>query len=280
MIQHLTAIWKYRHFLLALIRLDLRLRYRRSVFGIGWSLLNPIAMTVVFCLVFSGLMGNGNWRAYSTYLLAGMAVWGFLRDSTLAGCRALLANESYIRQSPLPFGLYTLRTVAGQAIHSLIAMAVVVVMASALLPGGLNILQGPPLPSGLTPGGWRTFEMVPIVLPGLLLAFVAAWAVATIMAFANVYFQDTQHLLDVGAQIMFFLTPIIYEADQLRSRGMNWVIDLNPVSLYLGLIRDPLLTGQAPSLTLFAQGAGFTALLVGLAFGVVGWLQKRVIFHL
>src|SRR5437588_4593802 len=105
MISHLTAIWKFRHFLLALVRLDLRLRYRRSILGIGWSLLNPIAMTIVFTVVFSNLLGNGA-RDYAPYLLAGMAVWGFLKESACVGCRALLANEAYIRQSPLPYGLY------------------------------------------------------------------------------------------------------------------------------------------------------------------------------
>ena len=127
MIQHLTAIWRFRHFLLALVRLDLRLRYRRSILGVGWSLLNPIAMTVVFTVVFSNLLGASA-TEYAPFLLAGMAVWGFLRESAVAGSRALISNESYIRQSPIPYGLYTLRTVLGQAIHSAIALAVVVVL--------------------------------------------------------------------------------------------------------------------------------------------------------
>src|SRR5690349_20814982 len=118
MLKHMTAVWKYRHFLAALVRLDLRLRYRRSVFGIGWSLLNPIAMTVVFCVVFSTILGNGGDPGkYAAYLLTGLAVWGFIRDSALNGCRAFIQNEAYIRQSPLPFSLYPLRTVLGQTIH-------------------------------------------------------------------------------------------------------------------------------------------------------------------
>src|SRR5207248_217124 len=121
------------------------------------SLLNPIAMTVVFAVVFSSLLGGGDIPRYVPHLLIGMAIWGFLRESTVSGCRALIANESYIRQSPLPYGLYTLRTVCGQAIHSAIALAVAIVVAFAYRP------ETDPL--GLV---W--------IIPGLVLAFITAWA--------------------------------------------------------------------------------------------------------
>ena len=81
MIHHLTAIWRFRHFLLALVRLDLRLRYRRSVLGIGWSLLNPLAMTAVFVVVFSGPLGGGQASDYASSLLLGLAVWNFFREA-------------------------------------------------------------------------------------------------------------------------------------------------------------------------------------------------------
>lgn len=263
MIHQLSAIWKYRHFLHALIKLDLNLRYRRSVFGIGWSLLNPIAMTIVFCLVFSSLLGNGQWRTYAPFLLTGMAVWGFLRDAALVGCRSLLNNETYIRQAPLPFGLYSMRTVAGQGIHFLIAMGVTLLMAVVLLPHGFGVLA-----------------VVPAVIPGIVMAFAAAWAVATILSFANVYFQDTQHLLDVAAQIMFFLTPIMYYPDVLEAKGLRWMLVFNPVNLYLELIRAPLLSAQVPLLQTYVYGFVLTSGLVGLACMTVAWLQKRVIFHM
>jgi lipopolysaccharide transport system permease protein len=261
MIGHLTAVWRFRHFLMALVRLDLRLRYRRSVLGVGWSLLNPIAMTVVFTVVFSNLLGSGAWD-YAPSLLTGMAVWGFLKEAATVGSRALISNESYIRQSPLPYTLYPLRTVFGQAIHTAIALVVVV--------GLLMILQQ----------SARPLLMLPAIVPGLVLAFLAAWGVATIAAFVNVYFQDTQHLLEVAAQIGFFLTPIIYPRSVLDNQGLSWVVDLNPVTLFLDLIRAPLLTGEAPPAALLLTTTGVTAGLGLLAAGTTAWLQKRVVFHL
>jgi ABC-type polysaccharide/polyol phosphate export permease len=255
-------MWKFRHFLMALVKLDLRQRYRRSVLGIGWSLLHPIAMTIVFTVVFSNLLGGGDPVNYAASVLTGFAVWGFLRDSTLSGCRCFTSNEAYIRQSPIPYTVYTLRTVLGQAIHSLIALAVVAVMLAFLRDDASVLL--------------RVFA----IIPGLILVFFAAWAATTISAFVTVFFHDTQHLLEVGAQIMFFLTPIMYTRRLLDDKQMGWIADANPVYWLLELTRTPLLTGHLPTPGMYLAGLLLTLALMGLAVGMVAWLQKRLIFRL
>ncbi|MFO0825292.1 MAG: ABC transporter permease, partial [Gemmataceae bacterium] len=112
------------------------------------------------------------------------------------------------------------------------------------------------------------------------LLFIAAWAAATITAFVTVFFHDTQHLLEVGAQIVFFLTPIMYPRALLDDKQLGWVVDANPVYWLLELTRGPLLTGHMPTWQMYLSGTGVSLALVGLAAGVVAWLQKRVIFVL
>lgn len=268
MFRHLSAVWAARHFLFALVKLDLRLRYRRSALGVGWSLLNPIAMTAVFTVVFSQMFGDGDPIGYAAYALAGLAVWGFLRDAAVVGSKAFLTNEAYIRQSPMPYTVYTLRTVLAQAVHSGMALSVVVALL-AIWKGDATVFVG-----------------LGLALPGLLLAVIAAWAVATIGAFISAFFHDATHMLEVAAQLGFFLTPIMYRRSILDERGLGWVVDINPAQIYLAVIRDPLLTGvpSAAALAHLANGyiAAFvlTAALAGLAVGVVSWLHKKVIFHL
>jgi ABC-type polysaccharide/polyol phosphate export permease len=260
--EHLKAVWAFRHFWMSLVRMDLRSRYRRSTLGLGWSLLNPILMTAVYCLVFGSILSGGNWRTYAPFLLGGMAVWEFIRSSLLQGCHALARNESYIRQCPLPYGIYPLRTVLGTAIHFGITLIVVVVLVGAL-QGSLAVVQA-----------------IPTIVPGLLLALIFCWSIATIAAFATVYFHDTQHLVEVVAQLWFFLTPIIYERTILDNKGLGWLVDLNPVHPFLQLIRDPLLTGVAPSMAVLLQGTALTAVTFGLAAGTIAWLQKKIIFQM
>lgn len=271
MLQHLKAVWAFRYFWLSLVKMDLRTRYRRSILGIGWSVLHPIAMSAVFCLVFSTLMQVKQsqiagypeaWRAYAAYLLTGLAVWDFLRVSAGNGCQALIGNEAYIRQCPLPYGIYPLRTVLGTGVHFLISLVVVLVLVSLLK---------------------ESFEPVQLlwaVLPVVAMLFLFCWAVATLAAFATVYFHDTTHLIDVGLQLAFFLTPIMYDRSVLRDQGIDWLADLNPANLFLELMRLPIVQGVVPDTQLYVQAAVLTAACVGLAFGTIGWLQKKVIFHL
>jgi len=262
MFDHLKAVWNYRHFWMSLVRMDLRQRYRRSALGIGWSLLHPLAMTAVFCVVFSSILGNSDWKTYAPFLLAGLSVWEFIRNSATAGCSTFIRNEAYIRQCPLPCGIYPLRTVMGAAIHFLISLSVVITLVTVLK------------------GNTASLRVLWSVLPAIVLTIIFAWSLATLAAFATIYFHDTQHLVDVGAQFWFFITPIIYSRDLLDRKGLSWVADLNPVNLFLELIRTPLLSGEPPALTLYLQAMVLTGVMLGLAIGTIAWLQRKLIFQL
>jgi ABC-type polysaccharide/polyol phosphate export permease len=112
---------------MALVRIDLRKRYRRSVIGIGWSLLHPIAMTIVLCIVFSQLL-NQDIRKFAPFLLSGLTFWGFILATVMDGCQCFLQGESYIRQQPAPLAIYPLRSTLGAGFHFLLGFAIVLVL--------------------------------------------------------------------------------------------------------------------------------------------------------
>ena len=121
---YLNAVWRCRFFWMSLVMMDLRTRYRRSILGMGWSLLHPIAMTATICAVFHHIFKMEVWH-FAPYLLAGLACWNYILASTTTGCQSLLQGESYIRQYPAPIAIYPLRTTLGATIHFLIALVVV-----------------------------------------------------------------------------------------------------------------------------------------------------------
>jgi ABC-type polysaccharide/polyol phosphate export permease len=116
--------------------------------------------------------------------------------------------------------------------------------------------------------------------PGLILLFLFGWSAATIAALVNVHFRDTQHLCDVGLQMLFYLTPVIYPAGMLKQRGLGWLVDYNPLACFLELLRAPLLENRMAS----AASFGVVALAVGATGGVavlmLHRLQRRVVFYL
>lgn len=264
MLTQLTSIWKFRTFLLSLIRKDLRARYRKSAFGIGWSLLHPVLMTIVFCLVFGAWFSNPDWRNYGPYFLAGMTLFSLIRESVVSGCSTFYANENYIRQSPAPLSLYTLRTVVGIGIHFLIALGVVFAAVFVLQPD-LRL---------------KLLSVLWVFVPGLCLLFIFCWAISVIASFISVYFNDAAHLAEVFFQILFFLTPIFFPVQMMVDRGLVILLQINPVVAFLEIIRTPILSGQVPPLWAFAKAAIVTGLAVTMAIGTMSVLQKRLIYRL
>jgi lipopolysaccharide transport system permease protein len=306
MIQDLVTIWKFRYFWLSLVKMDLMTRYRKSVLGVLWSLLNPLGMTLIFCVVFTRLNAAA-WDSYAKFLIAGIAAFAFLRDCAVGGCQSLIRHEGYIRQAPLPFAVYSLRVMLSNAVHFLITLGVVVVLVAVLPPARLDehgkptqgwvnpraqaMGEAPPAtdspptpPAGLvesvTNGDWGVFGRLWMVLPAVVLAMVCGWALATITGFATVYFHDISHLLELFAQFFFFITPVMWYQHAVVPPGYEWLVDFNPASAFIDLFRLPLVYAQTPDLATYCYATMVTAVAVGVAAAMVNKLSKRVIFQL
>src|SRR2546427_6841092 len=127
MLKYLADIWRCRYFWLSLAKNDLQLRYRRSVLGIGWSLLQPLATTVVMCAVFHAIF-HMNVQDHGLFILTGLACWSYITSITIQGCQSYVQAESYIRQCPMPIAIYPLRTTLSTIFHFLIALLLVIAL--------------------------------------------------------------------------------------------------------------------------------------------------------
>jgi len=264
MFKQLAIIWDHRAFWMSLVTMDLRVRYRRSILGVGWSLMNPVLMTIVFCVVFGAWFNNPDWRRYGPYFLAGLTLFDLVRSCALLGCQTFFKNESYIRQCPLPLAIYTLRTTLGAIIHFLVALAVVIMSVAILTPDQI-------LP--MLRHCW-------ILIPGLLMLFMFCWSLSILSSFMTVYFQDTQQLLEVLFQVFFFLTPIMYPVQLIVDRGLGILLSINPVVTFLELIRMPIVTGEMPSEWVFMKAFIIVSMFGTMAVGTIAWLERKLIFHL
>ena len=257
---YLGDIWRCRYFWLSLVRMDLRTRYRRSVLGVGWSLLHPLAMTAILCFVFHRIFKT-DIADYGPYLLSGLACWQYLLQSTVQGCQCFFQGQAYIRQCPVPLAVYPLRTVLGCTIHFLIAL-------------GITILL-----TGLLRGFAEPLALISLA-PSLALMFVLVWSLATVAGFATVLFQDTQHLAEVAFQILFYATPIIYTPAILKEHQLDWLMRVNPVVPLLCLFRDPIWLGRFPEPATYAAAAATVLATASLACLVLHLLQRRLIYYL
>lgn len=257
---HLAAVWRCRHFWLSLVRMDLQTRYRRSVLGLGWSLLNPIVLTVILYTVFQPIF-LAEVPDYALFVLAGLVYWNYFTSVTIHGCNCFFLAEAYIRQYPSPLAIFPLRAALSGLIHFLLALAVVLTA------------------TGLTRGFAQPLALLSLV-PSLVLLFILSWATALLAGVANVLFRDTEHLAQVLFQVLFYLTPIIYPARMLHNYRLGWLADLNPLVVFLELLRAPILDGTWPAPATFALASGFVGAVAVAAVAVLHRMQRQLIFYL
>jgi ABC-type polysaccharide/polyol phosphate export permease len=260
MLGYLAAVWKCRYFWLSLVRMDLRARYRGSVLGLGWSLLHPLAMTAIICTAF-GTLFNADLAFYAPFLMSGLTCWLFLLNVSQTGAVCFFTGEAYIRQYPAPLAIYPLRTMLAAAFHFVLALAMVLALTV--------IVRGLSSPLALLS-----------LLPTLVLLLAFGWSLATVFGLLTVRFRDTHHLTDIGFQTLFYLTPVIYETKLLRERGLDFLININPVVPFLELLRLPIVHGEWPGLDVYAAATLIASLSVGLASALLHHEERRLIFLL
>jgi lipopolysaccharide transport system permease protein len=252
-------VFRLRYFWLALVRTDLRNRYRRSFLGIAWSLGRPLGMTVVLSAVFTNAF-NLSVREYAPFLFLGIALWQFLVESMVAGCQAFKLGATYIRQQPLPLAIFPLRTVLGAAAHTGLALAVAVLLTACCL--GL-----PPAPVLLS------------AVPGLVILFLLGLALATLLGILHTHYPDTRHLLDITLQALFYLTPVMYRPDTFADRNrLAWLITWNPLTAVLELVRRPLLAGQYPEPAHLLQAAALLLVAGTLAWACLRHFERDLVY--
>ncbi len=257
---YFAEVWRSRFFWLSLVKMDLQLRYRRSMLGIGWSMLYPLANAVVLCVAFHAIFETSI-RDYLPFLLAGNAWWGYVSGVTVQGCVCFVDAESYIRQHSIPMAVYPLRNALGNMIHFVIALALLTALVWCLR-------------------GFGNVEAL-IVLPfSLALLLILGWAVSVLAGFVNTAFRDIQHLSNIGFQILFYLTPIIYPPNSQLGKPLGKLFEYNPLVPFLDIVRMPIYDGEIPPLETFRFAIVTTLVVTGAAVLILRQLQRRVILYL
>ncbi|MGL4461254.1 MAG: ABC transporter permease [Planctomycetia bacterium] len=257
---YVAAVWKCRYFWGSLVSKDLQSRYKGSVLGIGWSLLHPIAMTALLTAVFSQAF-NVPVVEYAPFLMVGLAFWNYVSGVTVLACRTFYAAENYIRQYPAPMSIYPLRTSLGAMFHLGVSLVASIVFVWCMK-------------------GFGNVPALLSLLPTIVLLIAVGWAVSVLSGLAAVIFPDFNHLVDVGLQLFLYATPILYPRDAVAGSSFAWVLAYNPLNPFLSLLREPILNGTVPSLTLYATAGGITAMAFLAAVAALARLERRLIFHL
>jgi len=257
---YLNKIWSTRFFWLHLAWADIRAKYRRSVLGIAWALIQPFSLTLLFTFI----MGNFfhvPMGSYAIFIFSGLIFWEFIVGTIMAGCHAFINAEGYIRQCTHPLLIYSLRSVIASTINLMVAFCGLM----------LWVLL------------WRP-ELITVYWFSLLLSFsilfLFAWPLTTIAAFLGTRFRDFSQLIQIILQVVYYISAILFLPDMYKQAKIDYLIQYNPIYHLLNLFRKPVLDSVLPSADDYLYVFAACIALWSCTWLLVKYNEKKVIYYL
>ena len=228
----------------ALAWVDIRSKYRRTKLGPWWLTLSNGLMALGIGLVFGGFFGN-DMRTYLPFFIIGMTVWGFISSALNEAAVVLVQSGELIKATRLPLAVYVMRSVQRNFLiflHNILIVPVIWVFVP-----------------------WPLEWSMLLAVVGMGLIFIFAGAASLAIAIVCVRYRDIPPLIGMAVQFLFFVTPIIWMPEQMRTGKL--VVTLNPLGYMMSVARDPLLGRPvAPEAWAIAAAAGLLSVAVATAF--------------
>lgn len=240
-----VELWQHRDLLILLISRNIKTRYKRSVLGVAWTMLNPLLTMLVLTLVFSSLF-QPTITHYPIYLLAGLLLWNFVAQTTTSAMNGMVWNSGLLKRVYIPRSIFAVSAVGTGLVN----------LCLALIPlGAVMFLSG----VSLTPA----IFFLPIAV---LMATAFTLGLAMLLSTFAVFYADVIDMYQIVLTAWMYLTPIFYPASILPP-NVSWIIRLNPMTYLIECFRLPVFLGQFPSLS-----TALTAGAAALFSLVLGWL--------
>ena len=253
-IKNIFANFKHYSFLMKqLIIRDFKIKYKRSVLGVLWSILYPLMVMSVMALVFSNMfkfsMEGVN---YLVYLMSGLIIWNYFSEATNNSLTAVVGNFSLINKVYIPKYIFPIAKCLFAGINFLFT----------LIPFFLIILL-----SGSAADGTKciiniNYIFIPIVLLGCLMFTIG---VGYFLSTVTVFLRDVLYIWGIMLTILNYFTPIFYSLSILPA-WLQRIFKLNPLYVYINTIREIVLFGNRPTILYLATGlvVGFVTMIIGM----------------
>ena len=244
-LEELIDIIQYRDLIFQLVRRDIVARYKRSMLGIAWTMLQPLGMMIVLTIVFSQLFNSVD--GYPAYLLGGLLPWIFFAQTTTSAIQQSVWGGTLMRRIYVPYTAFPAAAVGTGVVNLLLSLIPLL---------GMMLIVGRPI-------RWTVlFLPIPIIL---LAAF--ALGVGLLLSSLAVRFPDIAEMYQIILQAWLYLTPIMYPSDILPEAYRDLLLYLNPIYYFILMFRVPLYDGVLPSLPL-----SLAAIAIALVTLVTGWI--------
>lgn len=258
MFKEIREIIRYRELLRNLVIKDIKVRYKRSVLGFLWVMLNPLLMMLVLNIVFSGIF-RGSTKDYTAYLISGIILWSFFSQSTSTSLISFMGNSNLIKKIYLPKSVFPLSIILSALIHftfSLIPLFIIFIITGTQLSPYIYLL--------------------PVIL---ILVFVFSYGISLILSTLTVFFHDTRYIYDVLLLAWMYCTPIFYPESIIPER-FRLILQMNPFYYFLNLFRSSLYTDIQFDPQKLLYGLFFSVLAFSAGWFFYNRYKDKVVFYL
>lgn len=245
-LDEIVQVYRYRFLILQLLRRDIVTRYKRSVLGVAWTMLNPLGMMIVLTIAFSQAFGITGPR-YPVYILSGLIAWNFFSQSSNASMVNLVWGGGLLKRIYMPRTSFALSAIGTALVNLLLSLVPLVIV---------MLATGAPI----------RWTVIFLPIPILFLTMFSLGFGLILSAFA-VYFPDVAEMYNIGVTAWMYLTPIIYPEDILPPLALKIIPILNPMYSMVKLFRLPIIDGQIPMMADIIP-----PLIFSTVFLVVGWV--------
>ena len=227
----IELIWEYRGFILGNIKREFQSKYRNSLLGVTWSVLNPLSMIVVYTVIFSQVMraklpGVDSQYAYSIYICAGILTWGLFSDLVLRSQNMFLDNANLIKKINFPKLCLPVTVIGSALVNFFIIFSLFTIF--------LIVTNDFP--------GFAYLALIPV----LIVMIILAMGIGIITGVLNVFFRDVGQFFGIVLQFWFWLTPIIYPATILPA-SIHPLMKINPMASVIEACQKILVSGVFPN---------------------------------
>ncbi len=242
------VIWRYRTMLYVLVVRELKARYRGSVLGFLWSLVNPLLNLLIYAIVFAYILQQRDptTSPYVLFLASGLLPWTWLSSTLLQACSSILDGAALIRKVVFPAEILPLTYILSNGVHFLLSLPIYFAFAF--------VFHLKPHTSLL------------LVIPTIFVQLIFLTGMSFLVASLTVFFRDLRDLVANLLTLWFFASPIIYSMQMpaiAQSRKLRLLLDLNPLTYCMELYHKTLFYGQWPS---FREFGLFTLISLILLF--------------
>ena len=256
MTEYIQNFIRFRPLLNELVARDIKIKYRRSVLGVFWTLLNPLLMMIVLSVVFSNLF-KFDVENFPIYLLSGQIIFTFYSDSTNGAMTSILGSASLIKKVYMPKYLFVISRICSSVINLAASFSALLIVMVAMRVD-------------------LHYTMFLAVVPIILLV-VFSLGIGMILAAITVKFRDIMHLYSVFVTALMYLTPVIYPMSILPS-WLAMLVNLNPLTNYLTMFRDVMLYNNVFGLDVLC--IGIVEALISLVVGLYVFYRNQDTFIL